>query len=195
MGYSNDFTAPASIPAPVLASPSVRRSSNATAAGSGSSPSWAADLSFVSHYRVGNGPGTDSPEPLATVLLIEDNRAEVRLLREALESHGVACELLVVDDGEKAAHVIAAIEREGGQCPDLTILDLNLPRRDGREVLRDIRGSAVCRNMSVLLLSSSQAAEDRNEAQKLGAGYITKPSTLDAYLELGGAIRMALQQR
>jgi len=74
------------------------------------------------------------------MFLVEDNPADAGLIRKALEEHGVAGELTVADDGEEAIHFIRSLDREPSvECPDLVIIDLNLPRKSGREVLETMR--------------------------------------------------------
>lgn len=124
---------------------------------------------------------------------MEDNPADVRLVRIALEEHGIAGELLVFSDGAEAIQFIEKIESGSGQCPDMMILDLNLPKRPGREVLQCRDRSGKLRNIPVVVLSSSDAAQDREEAARLGADlYLRKPSHLDEYLRIGATLREML---
>ena len=115
-------------------------------------------------------------------------------MREALEEHAVQGELLVILDGERAIRYIESLEASGGSCPSLVILDLNLPRRPGREVLQAIRASAVCRDARVIILSSSNADQDRQDAARLGATeYICKPLRLEQFLALGAKFKSLLE--
>jgi len=132
------------------------------------------------------GPGS--------ILLIEDNRADAGLVREALQEHGVQCELNVIPDGDKAIRHIQRIEAGAAECPDLVIVDLNLPKRPGREVLDCMRRSARCREATVVVLSSSNAPQDRAESLRLGASrYIRKPLRLDEFLQLGAVFKNILE--
>jgi CheY-like chemotaxis protein len=126
-------------------------------------------------------------------LLVEDNPADVRLVRTALEHHEVECEITVFVDGEKAILFIQAVDAEAIACPDLIIIDLNLPKRPGREVLECIRRSEKCREVPVVVLSSSDAVQDRDEASRLGASlYLKKPSRLEEFLNLGAIFKETL---
>jgi len=130
-----------------------------------------------------------------TIVLIEDNPADVTLVREALEEHGVEGELIVASDGEKAMQVIQDIDCETASCPDLFIVDLNIPKRPGREVLECMRQSAKCSGTAVAILSSSDSARDREDAKRLGVShYIKKPSRLDEFLGLGEIFKALLSK-
>ena len=108
------------------------------------------------------------------------------LIRKALEEHGVEGELFVVTDGEEAIEFIQTLETQKAACPDLFIIDLNLPRRSGRDVLEILRSLPACLALPVVVLSSSDAAQDRADAIRLGANeYLPKPSALDEFLSLG----------
>jgi two-component system, chemotaxis family, response regulator Rcp1 len=118
------------------------------------------------------------------VLLVEDNPGDVRLTREALKEGKVRNNLHVVPDGVEA---IAYLRREGQFAdavrPDLILLDLNLPRMDGREVLATIKSDPDLRNIPVVVLTSSQAEQDIVRAYDLHANcYVTKPVDLDQFI-------------
>jgi DNA-binding response OmpR family regulator len=130
------------------------------------------------------------------ILLIEDNPADAGLVREALEEHAVEGQLTVIGDGERAISYLASIERDEARCPDLLILDLNLPKRSGSDVLRYVRESKCCVGMPVLILSSSDNRKDRDETALLGATrYLRKPIELDDFLSLGAVFKEVLGQR
>jgi two-component system, chemotaxis family, response regulator Rcp1 len=126
-----------------------------------------------------------------TIFLAEDNPADVYLLREALTAESSDdIEVVVAQDGEEA---LDFVERRGpfqnAGRPNLIILDLNLPKTDGNDVLRGIRESEHLSNVPVVILTSSDSPRDRAAAERLGAScYITKPSDLDAFLALGGRL-------
>jgi CheY-like chemotaxis protein len=124
-----------------------------------------------------------------SILLAEDNPADVYLLREALSAQetGSQVDLIVVTDGEQA---IDYVRRRGqfseARRPDLIVLDLNLPKSEGSDVLRCIREQPDLTSIPVVVLTSSDSPKDRQAVEQLGAnGYITKPSDLDAFLGLG----------
>jgi CheY-like chemotaxis protein len=115
------------------------------------------------------------------ILLVEDNPGDARLTREALSLSKVRNNLHHVRDGEEA---VAFLRRQGGYAsaptPDLVLLDLNLPRRDGREVLEDIKNDAALKHIPVVILTSSQAEEDIMRSYRLHANcFITKPVDLE----------------
>lgn len=128
-----------------------------------------------------------------SILLIEDNPADVHLVREALEEHGVQGDLTVVTDGETAIRMIESIDSQPLTCPDLFIIDLNLPRKPGRVVLECLRRSEKCRQAPVVVLTSSDAQQDRDDALRLGVNrYIRKPSRLGDFISLGAAFKAIL---
>ena len=124
------------------------------------------------------------------LLLIEDNPAEIMLMEEMLAEAGVALDLQVVHDGEAA---LAYLRRGGSFAevsrPDLIMLDLNLPRMDGRQVLREIKGDPELLAIPVIILSTSQAEEDILQCYRLQANcYISKPVCLEEFIEVIQAI-------
>ena len=128
-----------------------------------------------------------SAEPLSApveILLVEDNPGDVRLTQEALKEAKVLNNLSVVRDGVEA---MAFLRREGryGNAirPDLILLDLNLPRKDGREVLAEIKADPYLRRIPVVVLTTSSAQQDILKSYDLHAnGYITKPVGLDQFV-------------
>jgi chemotaxis family two-component system response regulator Rcp1 len=127
---------------------------------------------------------------------VEDNPADAGLVRKALEEHGVAGELVVIADGQKAIEFVQSMDADPSiACPALAIIDLNLPRRPGREVLERMRVSERCRHIPVMILSSSNAERDRADAARLGATrYIRKPSRLEEFLSLGEIFKAAMAE-
>ena len=118
------------------------------------------------------------------VLLVEDNPGDVRLTREALKEGKVCNNLNVAADGIEA---LAYLRREGTHAgsarPDLILLDLNLPRMDGREVLEVIKADPALRNIPVVVLTSSQAERDIVRAYDLRANcYVSKPVDFDQFI-------------
>jgi chemotaxis family two-component system response regulator Rcp1 len=126
--------------------------------------------------------------------VIEDNLADAHLVREALEEHQVEGELLVISDGEKALSFLSSLDAQpAADRPDLIIVDLNLPKRSGFEVLEGLRQSNACRRVPVVVLSSSGAEEDRTRAVRLGISrYIRKPLRLEQFLSLGAVFKAML---
>jgi two-component system, chemotaxis family, response regulator Rcp1 len=120
------------------------------------------------------------------ILLVEDNPGDVRLTREALREGKVRNNLAVASDGVEA---IAYLRKEGPHAsavrPDLILLDLNLPRKDGREVLAEIKADPQLSNIPGVVLTSSQAEEDIVRAYDLHANcYVTKPVDLDQFIRV-----------
>ena len=120
------------------------------------------------------------------ILLVEDNAADVRLTREALKDAKVRNRLHVAADGVEA---MAFLRREGRHAdaprPDLVLLDLNLPKKDGREVLEESKQDPGLQNIPVVILTTSQAEEDVFRSYQLHANaYVTKPVDLERFLEV-----------
>ena len=115
------------------------------------------------------------------ILLVEDNPGDARLTREALASSTVQNRLHHVQDGEDALAFLKHAGRfDSAPTPDLVLLDLNLPRRHGREVLEDIKGDPSLAHIPVVVLTSSEAEEDVLKSYRLHANcFITKPADLD----------------
>jgi CheY-like chemotaxis protein len=124
------------------------------------------------------------------LLYVEDEDAAVFLLETALKEAGIKVELYRVSDGEQA---LAFLHRSGSYekapRPDLMLLDLNLPRKNGLEVLAEMSGSDSLRSIPVVVFTSSSLAIDRKNSLALGAQhYITKPASFDGFIE---AVRTA----
>jgi two-component system, chemotaxis family, response regulator Rcp1 len=127
------------------------------------------------------------PEPKAIeILLVEDNAGDARLAREAFRDAQVSNRLSWVSDGVEA---LAFLRREGKYAqaprPDLILLDLNLPRKGGREVLTEIKADDRLKRIPVVVLTTSQAEEDIARAYQLNANcYIAKPVDLDQFMRV-----------
>lgn len=120
------------------------------------------------------------------VLLVEDNPGDVLLTREALRDGKVHTRLNVVTDGEQAlAYLRRQPPFENAPRPDLILLDLNLPRKSGTEVLAEIKGDEFFRRIPVVVLTSSQAEQDILKSYDLRANcYVTKPVSLDQFIRV-----------
>jgi two-component system, chemotaxis family, response regulator Rcp1 len=128
--------------------------------------------------------GTDAAA--IEVLLVEDSPGDVRLTREAFKDAKVHINLHVASDGAEA---MAFLGREGEHTdsprPDLILLDLNLPKKDGREVLEEIKESPTLMSIPVVILTTSASEEDILRSYRLHANcYITKPVDLDGFLKV-----------
>jgi len=120
------------------------------------------------------------------ILLVEDNLGDVRLTREALADGKVHNVLHVVRDGVEASDFLFKRgEFKNVMRPDLILLDLNLPKKDGREVLREIKMDEDLKTIPVIILTSSKADEDILKAYNLHANcYITKPVNLHQFIDV-----------
>jgi chemotaxis family two-component system response regulator Rcp1 len=128
--------------------------------------------------------GTDA-EPIE-VLLVEDSPGDVRLTREAFKDAKVHVNMHVAEDGIQA---MAFLKREGEHCnaprPDMILLDLNLPKKGGREVLEEIKESPALKSIPVVILTTSASEADILRSYELHANcYITKPVGLAGFLEV-----------
>ena len=125
----------------------------------------------------------NGPQPIQ-VLLVEDSPGDIRLTQEALKDSKIHINLHVVRDGEQA---MSFLMREGEYAdaprPDLILLDLNLPKKDGREVLAEIKESPTLKSIPVVILTTSASEADILRSYSLHANcYITKPVSLDGFL-------------
>jgi CheY-like chemotaxis protein len=121
--------------------------------------------------------------PPIEILLVEDNPADVRLTIEALKEARVRNRLHVARDGVEAMEML----RSGGATPrpDLILLDLNLPRKNGREVLQFVKDDETLRHIPVVILTTSQAEQDILQSYRLGANaFITKPVEIEQFFQV-----------
>src|ERR1700677_284348 len=125
------------------------------------------------------------------ILLVEDNAGDQRLTLEAMKFNGsVGTRLNIVQDGVEAmAYLKGEGKYQGALRPKLIILDLNLPKKDGREVLTEIKKDPDLRRIPVVVLTTSRAEEDINKSYEYHANcYITKPVDLDRFFSVVNAI-------
>ncbi len=120
------------------------------------------------------------------ILLVEDNPGDVRLTQEVLKEGKMNNNLYVAKDGVDA---VTFLRREGeyadSPVPDLILLDLNLPKKDGREVLAEIKADSDLKHIPVVVLTTSKAEQDIHKAYNLHANcYITKPVDLDQFIQV-----------
>ena len=134
-------------------------------------------------------PEQPPSEPIE-ILLVEDDPGDVLMTREAFNDYKIANRLTVVSNGEDAIAYMRKQGRFAGVVsPDLVLLDLNLPRRDGREVLLDIKGDPELRRIPVVILTTSEAEEDVIAAYDLHANaYVRKPVDFDQFVAAVRAI-------
>ena len=129
---------------------------------------------------------TKPPAKTGQILLVEDNWGDIVLIREAFSQSGLNVKLSVVTDGEEA---LAYLEGQGKYAqvarPDFVLLDINLPRMDGRVFLRRLRSHQRLGEMPVVVLTSSKLDSDMREMAELGiSGYLVKPSDLYGFQEV-----------
>lgn len=119
-----------------------------------------------------------------SVLVVEDSPADVRLIREALKDASVPVKITVAHDGIEAMTCLYELDA-AATLPDLMLLDLNLPRKNGREVLAEVKTSPRLKQIPVLVMTSSRSDEDINQAYALNANcYIAKPYDFHEYVNV-----------
>jgi chemotaxis family two-component system response regulator Rcp1 len=131
------------------------------------------------------------------ILIVEDNKGDVFLIREALKIAKVDAEIYVVNNGKDATNFFDEADRDrDAPCPNLVLLDLNLPRKSGDQVLQHLRDSRRCRNARVLIVTSSDLETERQVLSALGAtGYFRKPTEYAQFLKLGPIVKELLDER
>ncbi len=131
------------------------------------------------------------------IVLVEDAEPDVLLVREALQQSGLDFELQVFDDGEQGVDFIDTIDQNVNlHRPHLFLLDLNLPKKTGGQILERVRQSPTCGQVPVVILTSSDSQKDKAQAAYLNAtGYFRKPSKLDEFMKLGPYVRDLLNRQ
>ncbi|MEO5923518.1 MAG: response regulator [Bryobacteraceae bacterium] len=129
-----------------------------------------------------------------SIVVVEDNPDDVFLIKEALSAECLDVDLRVLENGEEAIRMISDLNQDVHQpCPSLMLLDVNLPRADGFEVLRRLRESKRCACIPVIVMTSSAALADREKSGRLGAcAYFEKPSQYEEFLEIGKIVKRHL---
>lgn len=125
------------------------------------------------------------------ILVVEDNPADVFLIREAVKIHGLSANLIVLENGEAAVQWIDANERAASQSqPAAVVLDLNMPKKNGAEVLARIRVSHTMQSTPVILFTSSNSRQDTALADLYPhTRYLRKSGDFDEFMEIGGVLR------
>ena len=135
----------------------------------------------------------ESNERPRRLLVVEDNPTDVLILHRVLKAHGVEYEMTVMEDGEQAIEYLGSCEQ--GHTPDLIVIDVNLPKEDGLGVLLKYRFRPALSKIPIVILTSSDAANDRSRAEMLGADvFLRKPIELEDFLSIGGKIRQLLER-
>jgi CheY-like chemotaxis protein len=128
------------------------------------------------------------------VLIVEDNEPDVFLIQEAIEATKLSVMLHIVKDGEQAVRFFDRVDGDPNvPSPALVILDINLPKKQGDEVLKYMRQSRNCAKSLVIAISSSESARDRERMAALGVdGYFRKPSEYEDFMKLGDIVKALL---
>ena len=126
-----------------------------------------------------------------TIIVVEDNPVDVYLIRWVLKAHELSHELQVIDNGDRAIDYVNQLVREEHySSPTIMLLDLNLPQRDGREVLQRVKAIPQGADIRVVIVTSSTNLTDRHETLALGAdAYFVKPYHLNEFMQLGEVIK------
>ena len=129
-------------------------------------------------------------KPSPVILIVEDNPGDVRLIKEALKTSSINPTLYFTRDGVEATHFLETRKRElSNGFPQLIVLDLNLPKKSGFEVLQFVKGDEMLKRIPVIVLSSSQNPEDVAKAYDLHANcYLTKPTNFEAFFNVVKAV-------
>ena len=141
--------------------------------------------------RSENLMGSEASQSQWQIVLAEDNPADVGLVRYALHEHAIDCDLRVIVDGEEALSFITGLDLDSRlRCPDLLLLDLHLPKRDGNEILKRLRTSERCSRTPVVVLTSFDANIGLQDADKNAPiHYFPKSPSLEQFLRLGHIIK------
>jgi chemotaxis family two-component system response regulator Rcp1 len=189
--YSNGCIAIKNIMAPGLGLPSASGLFNAMADKIGSILSPQEDpISTSTAPTVSRSPNLHR----LNLLLAEDNLPDALLIKQMIKAFDLPVEVTIASDGERALDYVTKAEREPeAPCPDFLLLDINLPKLDGFEVLRKIRGGEKCKDIPVMIISSSDSQGDRSMAASLDASYFRKPADYEEFMKLGGVLRRFLE--
>jgi CheY-like chemotaxis protein len=134
---------------------------------------------------------TPAPRTPLTIIVVEDNPLDIYLIRWVLTAHALAHELQVIDNGDRAMDYVNQLaHEERRRSPTIMLLDLNLPQRDGREILQRVKAIPHGSDVRVVVVTSSNNAADRQETLALGAdAYFVKPYHLTEFMQLGDLIK------
>jgi len=155
---------------------------------SGSNQTQGKDLRFISLSPF------SKPIHRPRILIVEDNAGDLFLIRDALRAATIDADIDVVQDGQDAMRYFDAKDADfAAPSPNIVLLDLNLPKRSGAEVLKHLRSSKRCGEALVLIVSSSDATRDRTAVAELDvAGYFRKPSDYTDFMKLGPLVKAML---
>ena len=129
------------------------------------------------------------------LLLIEDNLPDALMVIEAIKKESLPVEVYLAEDGEQAIAFIETAKADpSAPVPQALLLDLNIPKIDGLEILSAIRTNGQFKEIPVLVVTSSDSAADRGAVAKFGAGYFRKPTTYHEFVKIGAFLRSFLEQ-
>lgn len=128
--------------------------------------------------------------------MVEDNRGDIFLIREAIRAAQLDADLHFAQDGEKALRFIEQVDENPSlRCPSLVIMDINLPKKQGGEVLEQMRKSRRCANALTVVVTSSDSDKDREAMARLGVReYFCKPSQYEEFMKLGEVVKRVLSE-
>ena len=134
---------------------------------------------------------TPAPHPPLTIIVVEDNPLDVYLIQWVLKAHELAHEFQVIDNGDRAMDYVNQLaHEERRRSPTFMLLDLNLPQRDGQEILQRVKAIPQGSDVRVVIVTSSANPADRRETLALGAdAYFVKPYHLQEFMQLGDLIK------
>ena len=188
--YSNGSLMTEDIAGPGLASLFASASLNDMADESGSSPNSGKERRSTSPSAA---PSPSVPQRF-NLLLAEDNPPDTVLVRQAIRAENLPFDVHIASDGQQAIDFIRRAESDpDAPCPHFLLLDLNLPKRDGFEVLRRLRESAKCGTIPVVVMTSSNSAADKTIAAELGAAFFRKPPDYDEFMKLSGVLKALME--
>jgi two-component system response regulator len=131
-----------------------------------------------------------APCPPLTILIVDDNPVDVYLIKWVLDAHELPYELQVIDNGDDALDVFDQIAQQHSQSLTVILLDLNLPQRDGRELLRHVKSIPLGSDIRVVIVTGSTNPADQVETLALGAdAFFVKPFHLTEFMQLGEIIK------
>jgi CheY-like chemotaxis protein len=133
----------------------------------------------------------DAPALPLSIIVVDDNPVDVQLIRWVLDAHALPDELQVIDHGDHALEVVDHLtQQEPLRPPTLMLLDLHVPQRDGKDILRSIKAIPQGADIRVVIVPGSANPRDRAETLALGAdGYCVKPFPLTPFMQLGALIK------
>jgi CheY-like chemotaxis protein len=130
------------------------------------------------------------------IVIAEDNPADVMVVRMALEQAVPGFRLRVFEDGGSMLNYVDQLDRDGGPWPDIMLLDLNMPKAGGLEIMRRLRNCTASVSTPVIVVTSSSRPKDREQALALGAvHYFLKPDDFDDFLKIGDVVNETLKSR